>query len=180
MSYIVIKNVHDSKEHLVDWKLFINGCFINGPLTTLLIYVNVILYLTLYTQHSPGEFLRNYFDIIDLPTQNVVQTVSFYAIVCMQVFGNLWAIRSRNVSIFKSLPFVGPKRNIPMLLSALGVYLVTIVLINVPWANNLIGTTPIPWPFYLFPFVYSFIIIIFNEIRLLITRFKLFEKIAVW
>lgn len=166
---------------MVDWKLICYGCLFYGPLTIILTYCNAFLYLALYTRLSIRNFLFDYQSQVNIPTQYVIQSLSFYTIVCIQSFSNIWAIRSRSVSFFKIPPFKGPRRNFPMLLSVIGVYLFVVLLINVPFINNVISTRQIPWPFYLFPFVYAFFIFSLNEIRLLLmSRFKRLNSLLAW
>lgn len=169
------------KERLVDWRLILLGFITRGPLITFFLYANFLIYISIYTKYTMRDFLFSYKVFFDTQTVLTIQSISFYSAVCVQSFGNIWAIRSLNVSILKMSPFSGPTRNLPMVFSSVGVYLFTIALINLPHIRSIFGFVHIPWFFYIIPFGYAFIMVLINELRLLLVRvFKLNEKFFVW
>lgn len=101
------------------------------------------------------------------------QSVSFYTVVVMQVFGNLYSLRTERMSLLRTFPLFGLYRNRSLLLSSVFVYLFTILLLNLQFLNRLFKTSKIPISFYFIPFVYSFIIILIDEIRKLVLRISL-------
>lgn len=177
-----IKTQHSLKEKLVDWRLILIVFVTRGPLVTVLIYANFAIYIRLYTTYTVSDVLFRFTRIhVDFNTIVVIQSISFYTAVCIQSFGNLWAIRSLNVSIFKMSPFRGSTRNLPMVFTAVGVWLLAILFINLPGLSYIFGFVPIPWPFYFLPFSYALFMIILNELRLLLIKtFKLRESFLMW
>jgi sodium/potassium-transporting ATPase subunit alpha len=165
------------KERIVDWRLLIMGCVSRGPLTTLFLYGNFFIYVYYHTNHTVQDFIFNYKNITDPRAVLTMQSISFYSVVVIQCFGNIWAIRSLHVSIFKISPFHGYYRNLPMVISTFIMLLIGIGLICIPTANNLLGTTPIPIGLYFIPFGYAIFIIAMNEFRIFLRdRFNFKEK----
>lgn len=174
-----LKTLKQRKERLVDWRLLVQGLLIRGPFTMMLVYVNFIIYINLYTNRSVSEFLFDYEFQFDTQHQLIFQSISLYTTVCMQSFGNLFAIKYRKYSIFDFWPFMDTSnRNYPMAISVFLTTLFVVLVINLPIAGTY-GS--IPWLFYALPFCYSLLIVVLNEIMLFLTvRFRLFRRLLSW
>ena len=112
-------------------------------------------------------------------------------------FGNLLSIRTRRRSIIQSNPISGPTRNLYLFGAMLISVIATLVILYVPFFNNIFNTRyvilffsilyafgiddsistfqnnpfrPIPIQFYFIPLGFSIFILIIDEIRKLLVR----------
>ncbi|KAH9930428.1 calcium ATPase transmembrane domain M-containing protein [Epithele typhae] len=99
----------------------------------------------------------------------VGQCIYYVTMVFMQ-YGGLLAVRNRRVSILRSNPLWGPRRNLVVLCGMLGTLLIAVVNLYGPGLQNVFGTTPIPGMFWGIPFAFAAGILLVDEVRKLIVR----------
>ncbi|TPX34759.1 hypothetical protein SmJEL517_g02752 [Synchytrium microbalum] len=96
---------------------------------------------------------------------NVGNSAYFVCLVVMQ-WGNLFATRTRHLSLLQHSPVSNPKLFIAPLISLSFALLV----LYVPWFQTTFGTSPIPVKFWLIPIPFAIFILIADELRKLATR----------
>ncbi|KAJ3317079.1 hypothetical protein HDV06_002090, partial [Boothiomyces sp. JEL0866] len=97
-------------------------------------------------------------------------SVYFVALVTMQLFGNVYASRTRYNSILQQNPFWGPTRNLYIPAATVISIFVAVAFVYIPALNNLFNTSPIPAMYWFIPIPLGFIIIIADEMRKLAVR----------
>ncbi|KAJ2009728.1 hypothetical protein GGI04_000218 [Coemansia thaxteri] len=99
----------------------------------------------------------------------VAGSVHFMTLVIMQ-WGNMFAARTRSLSIFQQNPFYGPKRN-PLLLVAIPISLAVALFVNeIPWFNRVFLTGRIPMEYFFLPIPFAFLLIAAEEARKYVVR----------
>jgi sodium/potassium-transporting ATPase subunit alpha len=97
------------------------------------------------------------------------QCVYFMTLVIMQL-GNLFCVRSIHSTVFDTNPFYGQRRNLrifPAMASALGAAL---LVVYVPFFNNVFKTGPVPVQFFFMPFGLATGLVCIDEVRKLLLR----------
>jgi sodium/potassium-transporting ATPase subunit alpha len=178
------KPPRSKKDHLVNWQLMFQAYLFIGLMQTVFSHLSFILYLQWY-----GKFrLDEIFLVFDQWTAGYKgytadqlneflytgQTITFSSLVLMQIFGNIFCTRTSVKSFFDSPPFIKHSRNI-WLFVAQGVALTLLLLIIfLPYVNNLFNTRPIPLEFFFIPLLYCLILLFCDEFRKLFVRNKIF------
>ena len=98
------------------------------------------------------------------------QTIFFISLVIMQSFGNVFATRTNYYSLLQRLPFRKNSRNIWIFIAQLISVVLMILIIFLPFCNNLFNTRPVPIEFFFMPLIFAFIILLADELRKLMLR----------
>jgi sodium/potassium-transporting ATPase subunit alpha len=85
-------------------------------------------------------------------------------------YGGLLSVRNRRVSILRSNPLWGPRRNMAVPLGMIGTALIGVTNLYGPGLQKVFSTTPIPGMFWGLPFCFALGILCMDEIRKLIVR----------
>ncbi|KAI9208515.1 uncharacterized protein BJ171DRAFT_489165, partial [Polychytrium aggregatum] len=101
---------------------------------------------------------------------NSGNSVYFVSLVIMQVFGNMYASRTRFNSILQQNPFWGPTRNLYLLVATVCSLAFAALFVYTPVFNNLFMCGPIPLKYWFMPLGFGLIIIIMDELRKLAVR----------
>ena len=152
-----------STSGIIDRRLFGIGFVFIGPITTILVYLNYFMYFKFFTQ-IPKLFFT-YFTEDDENSSNMVivaQTIGFYSIIVIQVFGNLYSIRTRRLPIFESLPVIRPYRNLFLVGSSILTFVAIAGFVSIPIPEIV---TQMPTLFYGFPLVCAAVMLFINETR---------------
>ncbi|RIA98676.1 hypothetical protein C1645_748901 [Glomus cerebriforme] len=168
-----------SRDHLVNTKLILQAYGFIGIMEMLFAHWMFFMYLSSYggiTFRDTVFAFNNWRDgfmgktIDELNELNYTgQSVYFVSLVIMQ-FGNLLSTRTRRRSIIQSNPFSGPTRNL-YLFGGMAVSLITaLIILHVPFFNNVFYTRPIPVQFYFIPLGFATFILMMDETRKLLVR----------
>ncbi|PKY27748.1 calcium ATPase [Rhizophagus irregularis] len=168
-----------SRDHLVNVKLLLQAYGFIGIMemlfahwmffTYLSIYGGITFRDTLFAYNNWGDgFMGKTMD--ELNELNYTgQSVYFITLVIMQ-FGNLLSIRTRRRSIFQANPFSGPSKNL-YLFGGMFISLITaLIILHVPFFNNVFYTRPVPIQFYFIPLGFAAFIFVMDEMRKLLVR----------
>ncbi|CAG8809822.1 16576_t:CDS:1, partial [Gigaspora rosea] len=98
------------------------------------------------------------------------QCVLFVSLVVMQACGNVFATRTRYLSLFQHLPIKQRSKNYYIFAAQVGSILLACFIIYTPEINESLNTRPIPVEFWFFPLVFAVTIIIVDEIRKFFVR----------
>ncbi|KXN71430.1 calcium ATPase, partial [Conidiobolus coronatus NRRL 28638] len=98
------------------------------------------------------------------------QTIFFVTLVIMQCCGNLFSTRTRKVSTFTQNPAFGPTRNPYVILSIIGSICISLIVVYVPFFNNVFKTRPIPLGNWFIPIGFAMLILIVEEFRKFMIR----------
>ncbi|KAJ1915893.1 hypothetical protein H4219_004080 [Mycoemilia scoparia] len=99
------------------------------------------------------------------------QSIYFVTLVVCQ-FGNLLATRTRRVSIFHQNPLFGPSKNLRLFIGIAVSLGIAVIIVYVPFINNIFHTRPVPAMFWFIPLGFAFGILILDELRKLAVRTK--------
>jgi len=170
-------------DHLFDRKLLSFGYFFLGALEAVFSMFLFFLYLYLYGGFAPsevflafdkwapgyqGRFINNTVGLNDLVYS--AQTVTFVALVMMQTFGNLFITRAHYLSLWSSFPLRKNHRNLWLFGAQAVSVILMLVMIYIPFINDIFLTRPIPVQFYFYPVACSVVFIVLDEIRKLLVR----------
>lgn len=168
-----------TRDHLVDAKLLLQAYGFIGMTEMLLAHWMFFTYLSFYGGISFRDTVlafNNWGDgfmgktMDELNELNYTGQSIYFATLVITQFGNLLSIRTRRRSIFQSNPFSGPTKNL-YLFGAMFISLITmLVILYVPFFNNVFNTRPIPVKFYFIPLGFAAFILIMDEIRKLLIR----------
>ena len=140
---------------ILDKRFLITIVFIVGPYVAFFAYLNFFIYINFYTRINPSDLLFSIFidpSINADPHVIVAQSIVFYTITVVLVFGVLYTIRTRFMLLFESLPIWGPHSNYFLVVSSISVYLLVTVLVSVSIPGF---TMAMPFLFYFIPFAYA-------------------------
>ncbi|KAJ2344500.1 hypothetical protein GGH92_004452 [Coemansia sp. RSA 2673] len=99
----------------------------------------------------------------------VAGSVHFMALVIMQ-WGNMFAARTRTLSIVQQNPLWGPKCN-PLLLVAIPISVAVALFVNeIPWFNEVFLTGRIPVEFFFLPIPFAVFLVAAEEARKYVVR----------
>jgi sodium/potassium-transporting ATPase subunit alpha len=192
--------------HLVDWKFLLQAYLFLGVMVTLGSQIMFFIYMKAYANLSPSQiffsfenlpliFNETYFDhfqtnfnITDSDTViNIFneyfytgQTVTFVAIVILQIFGNLLSTRTHIKSFFFHTPWSKKSRNLWVFAAELTSISIMLLIIYVPIFQSLFFTRPVPVQFFFMPFGFALLIFAIDETRKFCVRRKIlfFHKIG--
>lgn len=120
-----------SRENLISARLLVQSLLVIGPLTTLLSFMNFFIYFKYYEDLSPSDMISKYFFEEESNASVLAgQTVGFYTIVVIQTFGNLYSIRTKRSSLFKSLPFYKKHCNWYLIFTSVFMCVIVTVLVS--------------------------------------------------
>ncbi|KAJ3286152.1 hypothetical protein HDU79_006725 [Rhizoclosmatium sp. JEL0117] len=97
-------------------------------------------------------------------------SVYFVCLVICQVFGNMYASRTRYNSVFQQNPFWGPTKNLKLLYATAVSLSVAALFVYLPWLNNVFNSAPIPAMYWFLPLPCGLFIIMMDELRKLAVR----------
>ncbi|KAJ3023051.1 UNVERIFIED_CONTAM: hypothetical protein HDU68_008814 [Siphonaria sp. JEL0065] len=174
------------KERLVNTQMFLHVYLFIGMIQCVFAHTAFFLYWWLEAGISYNELIFLYGRVNDDPVNlnngksmsqseflfytNGGNSAYFLALVIMQVFGNVYASRTRFQSLFQQNPFWGPKKNHYILYATLVSLTVAALFIYVPSLNSTFNTSPIPAKYWFIPLPFAFTIIIADELRKLAVR----------
>ncbi|KAG2186399.1 hypothetical protein INT43_002837, partial [Umbelopsis isabellina] len=101
---------------------------------------------------------------------NVGQSIYFVTLVMLQLFGNLFASRTRRLSVLQKNPFWGPSRNLRIPIAMCISIAIVVIVLYVPFFNNVFQTARIPIEFWFIPIPLAIGMLVMDEIRKLICR----------
>ena len=85
-------------------------------------------------------------------------------------YGGLLAVRNRRVSILRSNPLWGPRKNLVVPVGMIATMLIAIVNLYGPGLQDVFATTPIPGMYWGIPFGFAAGILAVDEFRKLLVR----------
>ena len=178
------------KDRLVDKKLLLFAYFFLGVFESFFSNFMFFLYMYMHGNFTPSQVFLAYDKWTDGylgrdqatldRLVNTGQTVTFATLVMIQTFGNVFITRTRKLSLLQSLPFLKAHRNLWLFLAQASSVILMIIIIYVPFINNVFKTAPIPVEFYFIPLAFCVVFVALDEIRKLLLRknVKLFVKTA--
>ncbi|KAJ1894873.1 hypothetical protein LPJ66_004928 [Kickxella alabastrina] len=168
------------REHLVDLKFFGQAyCFI-GLLEALSAHIIFFVFMYWHGGFTPGDLFLAFdkwtlgdFHGKDQATLNLLlrtgQSIHFLTLVILQ-WGNMFATRTRRLSVFQQNPLWGPTRNLRLLAAIPFTLGVVFLFCYVGWFNRIFGTAHIPLPFFFIPIPFALFILCMDELRKLVVR----------
>ncbi len=170
-------------DHLFDRKLLCFGYFFLGAMESLFSMVMFFLYLYNYGGFHPsevflafdkwapgytGRFVNDTVGLMNLEYE--AQTVTFVSLVMVQTFGNLIITRAHFLSLWTSFPLRKAHRNLWMFGSQLVSVVLMLVMVYIPFVNNIFLTRHIPVQYYFYPLIFDVAFILIDELRKLMVR----------
>ncbi|KAL0485858.1 sodium/potassium-transporting ATPase subunit alpha [Acrasis kona] len=166
-------------EKLVNPQLFLQAYFFTGIFEAVSSFIMYFYYMSVYAG-IPGTSLlfafNNYQDGFYGLTQDqlnyhlyVAQTIYFVNLVIVQ-FGNLLSTRTRRLSFFQHLPFRRNSRNLFLFVAMLVSIVLALLLVHIPFFNNVFNTRPIPVQFWFIPIGWALLYFSLDEVRKCIAR----------
>jgi len=168
-----------SKDHLVNYKLLLQAYGFIGIMEMLFAHWMFFTYLSVYggitfrdslfafNNWQEGFMGKTMDELNELNYTG--QSVYFITLVIMQ-FGNLLSIRTRRRSIFQANPFSGPTKNLYLFGGMIVSLITALIILHVPFFNNVFFTRPVPIQFYFIPIGFATFILIMDETRKLLVR----------
>jgi sodium/potassium-transporting ATPase subunit alpha len=183
---LLLRKPRSKQDHLANVSLLIKGFVYMGSYQAFFSLLNFFLYMKIEARLDLSDlfFLYNTYKTgvgpLTLDQYNKflsgAQTASFISCVIMQAFGNLYANRTRTLSLLKSSPL--SKKYFNPWLFVVTTLSVVILLANiyVPFFQDAFNLQPVPVYYYFLSFVYAFGIIAMDELRKLGNRSGLFAR----
>ncbi|KAI8615140.1 hypothetical protein BC830DRAFT_1123970 [Chytriomyces sp. MP71] len=177
---------HPSKDRLVNVQMFAHVYLFVGMMQTTFAHTMYFSYWWRYAGVSfsdmlfMGSKLNN--DPVVFPsgttlpladfTQYSYNAASCYfaALVIMQVFGNVYAVRTRYNSVLQQNPFWGPTRNLYIPMASVASICVALFFVYTPGLNTTFWTGAIPVEYWFMPIPCALFILIADELRKLAVR----------
>jgi len=177
-------------DHIVDWKFLLQAYGILGLQIVFWSQCMFFWYMQWYAGFAPADILlsfgswwketgfKNHTPTQVLEFYYTGQTVTFVAIVFLQVFGSLFVTRTRTKSFFQQLPWRRSTSNWWLFVAQLISIAIMLFVVFAPFFNSLFKTRPIPVQFYFIPIGFAILVIFVDEIRKLFVRRKIlgFDK----
>ncbi|KAJ2907467.1 hypothetical protein GGI21_003859 [Coemansia aciculifera] len=168
------------KEHLVDLKFFLQAYGFIGVLEALFAHIIFFVFMYWHGDFTPGQLFLAFdkwtlgnFGGKDQDTLNNLlstgQSIYFLSLVILQ-WGNMFATRTRRLSVFQQNPLWGPTRNLRLLFAIPFTLGVVFLFCYVGWFNRIFGTANIPVAFFFIPIPFAVVIVALDEIRKLVVR----------
>jgi sodium/potassium-transporting ATPase subunit alpha len=168
------------KDKLVSWDLLGQAYFFMGMMEMICAhsmfffymykYANIPLYRLAYCYENWADGFMGH-TIAELNNfVNVGQCVYFVTLVMLQLFGNLFASRTRRLSVLQKNPFWGPSRNLRIPIAMVISIGIVLIILYVPFFNNVFQTAPIPLEFWFIPIPLAIGMLVMDEIRKLLVR----------
>ncbi|CAG8769228.1 9509_t:CDS:1, partial [Dentiscutata erythropus] len=166
--------------HLVDWRLLVHAYLFLGMIEAFFSHVMYFRYMQQYGGFSASDLLlafdkwsdgyKNYSQDQLNEFMYTGQCVLFVSLVVMQACGNVFATRTRYLSLFQHLPVKKQSKNYYIFAAQVGSILLACFIIYTPGINQSLNTRPIPVEFWFFPLVFAVAIVIVDEIRKFFVR----------
>ncbi|KAJ1947780.1 hypothetical protein GGF37_000157 [Kickxella alabastrina] len=168
------------REHLVDLKFFGQAYGFIGLLEALSAHIIFFVFMYWHGGFTPGDLFLAFdkwtlgdFHGKDQATLNLLlrtgQSIYFLTLVILQ-WGNMFATRTRRLSVFQQNPLWGPTRNLRLLAAIPFTLGVVFLFFYVGWFNRIFGTAHIPLPFFFIPIPFALFILCMDELRKLVVR----------
>ncbi|KAI9276500.1 hypothetical protein BC943DRAFT_284971 [Umbelopsis sp. AD052] len=168
------------KDKLVSWDLLGQAYFFMGMMEMICAhsmfffymykYANIPMYRLAYCYENWADgFMGHSIDELN-HFVSVGQCVYFVTLVIMQLFGNLFASRTRRLSVLQKNPFWGPSRNLRIPIAMCISIAIVIIILYVPFFNNVFQTAPIPLEFWFIPIPLAIGMLLMDETRKLLVR----------
>ncbi|CAG8639542.1 12195_t:CDS:2 [Racocetra persica] len=145
------------KSRLVDWKLLVQAYLFLGMMESFFSHCMYFRYMQKYGGFQPSDLLLAYNKWTDgykgytgdqlNEFMYTGQSVLFVSLVVMQAFGNLFATRTRYLSLFQHLPIKKRSSNYYLFCAQIGSILLACIIIYTPAINDALNTRPIPVEF---------------------------------
>ncbi|KAI8318359.1 calcium ATPase [Martensiomyces pterosporus] len=170
------------KEHLVNLKFFGQAYGFIGILESLFAHIIFFVYMYWYGGFTPKDLFLAFdkwtlggFGGKDQDTLNNLlntgESIFFLSLVILQ-WGNMFATRTRRLSVFQQNPFWGPTRNLRLLIAIPFTLGITFIFCYIGWFNRVFGTANIPAPFFFIPIPFALTIFLLDEVRKLTIRLR--------
>lgn len=151
------------RQSILDRRLVIMAFLFFGPITISLAFFNYFVYFKFYAGINLTDLTFKYFnDEVSNEMIQTAQSIGFYSMVTMQVFGNLYSIRTRRLLLIDSMPVNKPYRNWMLVISSFLVYVLVTLCISLSIPTV---TKRMPLAFYFIPLGDSIFIFFINELR---------------
>ncbi|KAJ1954942.1 hypothetical protein GGI12_005677, partial [Dipsacomyces acuminosporus] len=168
------------KERLVNLKFFIQAYGFIGILESLFAHIIFFIFMYWYGGFSPSQLFLAFdkwtlggFGGKDQDTLNSLlstgESIFFLSLVILQ-WGNMFATRTRRLSVFQQNPLWGPTRNLRLLVAIPFTLTVTFIFCYIPWFQTTFGTAQIPAAFFFIPLPFALVILCLEEIRKMVVR----------
>jgi sodium/potassium-transporting ATPase subunit alpha len=167
-------------DHLVDWKFLIQTYLFMGAMISFFAQCDFFWYFQWYVNFTPGMILMSFTSWGDgwegLTAQQLNeflyqgQTCVFVGLVFMQIFGNLWSTRTRTKSYFQQRPWSKNTRNLYIYAADCVSTCILMIIVWVPFFNQIFQTRPPPVGFFFLPFAFCIFIFAMDELRKFLTR----------
>jgi sodium/potassium-transporting ATPase subunit alpha len=164
-----------TKERLVDWKLLMQGYFINGTIECICSMAMAFWYL----QRNGIMFSELTLSFGNVPNVdpdfltskvNEASSIYFITLVVMQFF-NVMATRTRFQSIFQHPPFFNKETSNYRILLAFAFALgVAFFFLYIPWFQKILGTTSVPVEYFFIPAAFGVVLLSYDELRKMVVR----------
>ena len=89
-------------------------------------------------------------------------------------------MRTRHESLYTTFPTRKKHRNLYLFLTSFVTVLIMIVIIYVPFMNQILMTAPVSYRYILISVGFSIILILIDEFRKFLIKKKLYPKILAW
>ncbi|ORY05462.1 calcium ATPase [Basidiobolus meristosporus CBS 931.73] len=164
-----------NEDHLVNLKLLRHAYMFTGLMETLISHCMFFYYLQVYgnikvkdillaySNWSPEHMGKSQEELDNLHYTG--QSITFVTLVMLQVFGNLFATRTRRLSLFQHTPWAGPSKNLWLFGSQCCSIGLALIAIYLPWFNNVFNTRHVPVQFWFIPMGGALCILAADEIR---------------
>jgi sodium/potassium-transporting ATPase subunit alpha len=177
---LLLKRPRSKRDHLTNINLLVKGFVYMGTCMAFFSMLNFFLYMKIFANLDMRDlfFLFNTFEggvgehsrDAYLEFVRGGQTAAFISMVIMQAFGNLYANRTRHLSLLESSPLSKKHFNPWLLVVSVCSLLVLMLNVYVPFFQEIFELRPVPFYFYLLSFAYAIGIICMDELRKLATR----------
>ncbi|CAG8490503.1 20749_t:CDS:2 [Cetraspora pellucida] len=161
------------KSRLVDWKLLVQAYLFIGIMESFFSHCMYFRYMQQYGGFQPSDLLLAYNRWTDgykgytgdqlNEFMYTGQSVLFVSLVAMQAFGNLFATRTRHLSLFQHLPIKERSKNYYLFCAQIGSILLACLIIYTPAINDALNTRPIPVEYWFIPLGFAIIIVVVDE-----------------
>ncbi|KAJ1939329.1 hypothetical protein EC988_007341 [Linderina pennispora] len=163
------------RDHLVDLKFFFHAYGFMGVMQTIIAHLVYFIFMYWKGGFSPSQLFLAFdkwtigpyhgHDTAELANLlSTGQCVYFITLVILQ-WGNMFATRTRRLSVFQQNPFWGPTKNLRLPLTIPVTLGVVFLFCYVPAFQTVFGTSPIPAPFYFIPIPFAILILCVDELR---------------
>ena len=181
------------RDRLVDMKLLLFSYFFLGVFESFFSNFMYFFYLHFYGGFAPNQVFfafDKWTTFVNTSRFNTTQklndlqftgqTVSFVSLVMVQTFGNVYITRSHYLSLWESFPLFKAHRNVWLFVAQVVAVGLMLLVIYLPFCNEIFNTRPIPVEYYFYPLLFCLLFISLDELRKFLVRrkIKLFVRTA--